>query len=337
MALEKNGVFSFLALGMTFLVAPCYDAGVHIPVLVKEVLELLKIKERGVYLDGAVGLGGHTAAILKEAADTCVVGLDRDRDALELVKQKLHLELNKRLFLYHGNFKEIQKLKKKLKRQRFDGALLDLGVSSFQLQEAARGFSFQKEGPLDMRMDPSQKISAYDLVNTLPEKELTHLFYKYGEERFSSRIAHVICERRKHNPLKTTLELSNLISELTPLWKRESKLHPATRVFQALRLAVNQELENLSEALKDILQCLKKGGRLVVISFHSVEDRIVKQSFFQFENPCICPSDFPKCICGKKPLGHRVTSKPWVASQEEVKQNPRARSAKLRAIERMEP
>ncbi len=306
----------------------------HTPVLVKEVLRFLNIKEGGVYLDGTVGLGGHAASILKEAQKVCVIGLDRDSQALELVKQKLHSELNKRLFLYHGNFKDILNLKKKFKRQRFDGALLDLGISSFQLGEASRGFSFQKEGPLDMRMDPSQKISASDLVNTLPEKELAHLFYEYGEERFSSRIAHVICERRKQKPLETTLELANLISELTPLWKR-SKLHPATRVFQALRLAVNQELENLDQALKDILMCLKKGGRLVVISFHSLEDRIVKQSFFRFENPCICPPDFPKCVCGKKPLGHRVTSKPLMASEEEVRQNPRSRSAKLRAVERI--
>jgi len=227
------------------------------------------------------------------------------------------------------------KLKKKFKRQRFDGAVLDLGVSSFQLDKAARGFSFQKEGPLDMRMDPSQKIRAFDFVNTLPEKKLAQLFYDYGEERFSSHIARVICERRKQKPLQTTLELANLISELTPIWKR-SKLHPATRVFQALRIAVNQELENLDQALEDILKCLKKRGRLVVISFHSLEDRIVKQSFFKFENPCVCPSDFPKCICGKKPLGHRVTSKPVIASQEEMEQNPRSRSAKLRVIERMD-
>ncbi|MBI3019536.1 MAG: 16S rRNA (cytosine(1402)-N(4))-methyltransferase RsmH [Deltaproteobacteria bacterium] len=308
---------------------------VHAPVLMKEVLELLKIIKGGVYLDGTVGLGGHAAAILKEAEGVRVIGIDRDLQALELIKQKLHSEVNKRLFLYHGNFKDILKLKNKFKRQKFDGALLDLGVSSFQLGEAARGFSFQKEGPLDMRMDTSQKEKAFDLVNTLPEKELSQIFYDYGEERFSSPIAHVICERRKQKPLETTLELANLISELTPLWKRGTKIHPATRVFQALRIAVNQELENLDRALEDILTCLKKGGRLVVISFHSLEDRIVKQSFFRFENPCICPPDFPKCACGKKPLGHRVTSKPRIASEEEVKQNPRSRSAKLRAIERI--
>ncbi|MBI3017469.1 MAG: 16S rRNA (cytosine(1402)-N(4))-methyltransferase RsmH [Deltaproteobacteria bacterium] len=308
---------------------------VHVPVLLKEVLQLLKIKKGGVYLDGTVGLGGHTAAILKEAQGVRVVGVDRDLQALELVKQKLHSELNKRLFLYHGNFKDILKLKKKFKRQRFDGALLDLGISSFQLGEARRGFSFQKEGPLDMRMDTSQKEKAFDLVNTLSQKELSQIFYDYGEERFSSHIAQVICERRRQKPFETTLELANLISELTPLWKRGTQLHPATRVFQALRIAVNQELENLDQALEDVLTCLKKGGRLVVISFHSLEDRIVKQSFFRFENPCICPPDFPKCACGKKPLGHRMTRKPWVPSEEEVKQNPRSRSAKLRAIERI--
>ena len=305
----------------------------HEPVLVNEVIQLLGVKEKGIYLDGTVGLGGHTKAILKIAPSIRVIGIDRDKKALEEVKKKFKEELNKRLYLYKGNFKDIMTMKKKFPVQKFQGALLDLGFSSFQLADSERGFSFQQEGPLDMRMDSSQKEKAFDIVNTLSEEKLADIFFQFGEERLSRQIAKAICQRRKKDPIQTTLQLSNLICEISPRWGQS--IHPATRVFQALRIAVNEELEGLDEALKDIFQCLKEGGRLGVISFHSLEDRIVKQTFYSFENPCTCPSDFPKCVCGKKPVGKRITQKPAVPSDEEIRKNPRSRSAKLRVIERV--
>ncbi len=305
----------------------------HEPVLVEEILTNLQVGGDGVYLDATVGLGGHVAAMLKTGDKVRVVGMDRDHQALEMAKKRLSLELNKRFFAFEGNFKDILDLKVQFPLKTFDGILLDLGVSSYQLDTAERGFSFQKEGPLDMRMSHRQRTKASDLVNGLSEEELTKLFFEYGEERFSKKISRVICRERAIKPIETTLELANLIAEISP---RSGKgIHPATRVFQALRIAVNDELNCLDEALEDMVHCLKEKGRLAVIDFHSLEDRIVKHTFVKLEKPCTCPHDFPKCVCGKVSLGKRVTRKPILPTKEEVQKNSRSRSAKLRVFERM--
>ena len=306
----------------------------HQPVLLKEVIEFLRVTEGSTFLDGTLGLGGHTEAILKSAMDVKVIGMDHDEKALQQVRKKFRKEVGARLFLFHGNFKDFKMLKETFPVQEFDGALLDLGISSFQLDDPERGFSFMKEGPLDMRMDLSQEKTAKDLINHLSQEELSEIFFNYGEERYSKQIARIIVERRSKEPFEITLDLANLIAAMVPSWQRQ-KIHPATRVFQALRIAVNEELQGLEKAFEGILYALKEKGRLIVISFHSLEDRIVKRSFLKFENPCTCPKDIPYCVCGLKPLGKRVTLKPVVPSLEEVKRNPRSRSAKLRVIERV--
>lgn len=304
----------------------------HRPVLAKEVLDFLQVKEGGIYLDGTIGLGGHTEAILGVSPSLVVIGVDKDEGALGQTKKRFKKEIGKRLFLFHGDFKEIESLKKMFPYKTWDGALLDLGVSSYQLGDPQRGFSFQKEGPLDMRQSLSQKETAYDFINRLSEKALADIFYKYGEEKFSRRIARKIIEVRERKPIRTTLELANLISYLIPQRKYQS--HPATRVFQALRIAVNRELEGLEDACRSLIDSMNIGGRLIVLSFHSLEDRIIKQGFLRFENPCICPRFLPRCICGKRSLGIRITRKPVVPTEGEIEKNPRSRSAKMRVFER---
>lgn len=310
----------------------------HKPVLLMEILDLLQIEDGKVYLDGTIGTGGHTEAILNKCPTTTVIGIDRDEQALKEVTKRLKKYIGKTLFLFHGNFKDFDNLKKDFPKGTpkdiINGAILDLGISSFQLDDKDRGFSFQKEGPLDMRMDLSLKTKASDLVNTLPENELTTLFFTYGEERHSKKIAQAIVRRRQQKPFQTTLDLSNLISSLSPLWTR-SRIHPATRVFQALRIAVNDELKGLRDAFEKILRNLQVGGRLAIISFHSLEDREVKKSFYTFEHPCVCPREVAICLCHKKPIGRRITKKPLVPSSAEITSNPRSRSAKLRVIERV--
>lgn len=310
----------------------------HQPVLLREVIDFLQVKDKKVYFDGTIGLGGHIEAILRGAPETQVVGMDRDAEALKQVRKRLHAFMDKRLYLFHGDFKNISHVKQDFPFKIFDGALLDLGASSFQIDEACRGFSFQKEGPLDMRMDrisgEKNQRTAFDLVNTLSQQQLADIFFKYGEERFSKKIARAIVGRRKQKPFRTTLELSNLISSLSPLWMK-TKIHPATRVFQALRIVINEELEGLEEAFEAILESLRVGGRLAVISFHSLEDRKVKSSFYRFENPCVCPTDLPVCSCQRRAIGRRVTKKPVIPSDREILMNPRSRSAKLRVVERL--
>ena len=303
----------------------------HIPVMVNEILEALKVGPGKIYLDGTIGGGGHTEAILTRAPDTKIVGIDRDKEAIDRISKRLKSYIDeKRLSLIQGNFKEVATLLKE--DTLFDGALLDFGFSSFQIDNPKRGFSFQKEGPLDMRMDQNQKLTAADLIQHLEEKEMADLFFTYGEERFSRKIAAAIVRRRGKNPFRTTLDLANFIAAITP--QRHFRIHPATRVFQALRIVVNDELTGLSEVLVDFVKKLKKEGRLAVISFHSLEDRLVKQTFVTLEKPCICPPDFNQCMCGKSPLGKRVTKKPLIPSSKEILMNPRARSAKLRVLVR---
>lgn len=302
--------------------------------MLKEVIELLSPQKDKVYFDGTLGLAGHAEAMLKANEEVKVIGLDRDEKALKLVKKRLKKYIDKRLFLFHGNFRNFHELREQFPETKYSGALLDLGFSSFQIDDPKRGFSFQKEGPLDMRMDVSQKLKASDVISEFSEEELADIFFQFGEEKFSRPIAKAIVKRRKTKPFKTTLDLANLIASMAPLWMKR-KIHPATKVFQALRIVVNDELSGLAEAFEDILMSLEEGGRLAVMSFHSLEDRIVKQTFVRFENPCVCPSDFPECRCGKKQVGRRVTKKPIVPSYNEVLMNPRSRSAKLRCIERV--
>ena len=298
----------------------------HVPVLCEEIMEILKVNNEGTYLDATFGWGGHTEAIFLRAPQAKVVAMDRDSETLKFAQQRFSKILNKNLFLMHGNFKDGV-------TDAFDGILIDLGFSSLQIDDPERGFSFQKEGPLDMRMDRTQKLTAAAIVNSWSEEDLAALFKTYGEEPFSKKISFRICKKRSEKPIETTTELSNLISISIPR-RFQSKIHPATKVFQALRIEVNQELTGLGEALEKMVLSLKPGGRLAVISFHSLEDRIVKQSFYRFERPCTCPSDFPHCVCGKVALGVRITHKPIVPSDLEIQKNPRSRSAKLRVFER---
>ena len=319
----------------------------HQAVLTSEVIHYIKPKRGGVYFDGTYGSGGHSLKILQETDFQCqIIGVDQDLEVLKkhskisegssscgtLVEAPDSSEfLKKPLHLIHDNFSNIKSILERLHIEKLDGILLDLGVSSFQLEDDVRGFSFLKKGPLDMRMDQGQNLKASDLVNALSQEELTKIFQEYGEERYARRIAQKIVEKR---PLQTTTELADIIVEVkgvNPFLKK----HPATLVFQALRIAVNEELEALKKALEDGIQILKSGGRFCVISFHSLEDRIVKEAFSYAQKECICPDDFPICNCGKKRTMKIITKKPVQPSLEELKVNKRARSAKLRVAERV--
>jgi len=304
----------------------------HTPVLLQEVLDALQPRAGGIYIDGTVGAGGHTAAILKASApDGQVYGLDQDRAALEMARRQL-AEFGDRVHLLHSNFDQLSDVAKRYNISPVDGILLDLGVSSMQLDRPERGFSFQQEGPLDMRMNPTTGPSADTLVNQLPENELANLIYKYGEERHSRRIARAIVNAR---PIPNTLVLADVVAKAIPGKRKRSrrrKIHPATRTFQALRVAVNDELGALERVLPQAIAQLKPGGRLAVISFNSLEDRIVKQYFKQESQDCICPPEHPICTCGHKATVDIITKKPIIPSSAEVNENPKARSAKLRVV-----
>jgi len=312
---------------------------IHHPVLVKETLAALACRpaEKKVYLDCTVGMGGHTEAILNATApDGKVIGIDRDEEALRLAEKRL-IALSDRLVLRKSSFREMRRVTDELQIQEVDGILLDLGISSFQLDQAERGFSFQRPGPLDMRMDRQQKESAADWVNRLSQSELTDLIQRYGEERWAKRIASAILRYREENgAIVRTEELEGIIWRATPAKSRHGRIHPATRTFQALRMAVNQEMEQLEAGLEEAISLLALGGRLAVISFHSLEDRLVKQTFKKWtgqkkENRFAAPSGEPA-----EPSRRFINlyKKPIVAGPEEVSSNPRARSAKLRALER---
>lgn len=303
---------------------------VHIPVLVNAVLSWLQVRPGGVYVDGTVGGGGHAEAILTASApDGRVLGLDRDPQALEFARGRLSC-FGDRVTLRHGSFAHLRALVADFAPA--DGVLLDLGLSSLQLADPERGFSFTQEGPLDMRFDPTEDLpTAADLVNTLSVKELTDVLYRYGEERQARRIAEAIVASR---PIRTTTELARLVERV--VGGRRERIHPATRVFQALRIAVNRELEALEAALPQALDVLKPGGRLVVISFHSLEDRIVKQFLQRESRDCLCPPEIPVCVCGHRARLRILTPKPVRPDESEVAANPRARSARLRAAEKKE-
>ena len=305
----------------------------HKPVLLKEAIELLITKEEGIYVDGTVGTGGHSEAIAKVVCKRGgrLICIDRDPEAIEFAKKRL--SYNDCVKLLRGNFKDIDIILEDIGIEKVDGILLDLGMSSAQLEVSGRGFSFLRDEPLDMRMDPYQPIKAKDLVNNLSEYELSRIIKEYGEERKARLIAKAIVKERKKRPIESSLQLAKIISSVVQM--PAQRRHPATKTFQALRIAVNQELDNLKIFLEKVPEILKKKGRLVIISYHSLEDRIVKEFIKKWENPCTCPRYMPYCICGRVPVMKRVNKKGIKPSEEEVKDNPRARSAILRVVERI--
>jgi len=300
-----------------------------------EVTHYLAPRSGGVYVDGTVGGAGHAAMVLEISSPGGVlIGFDRDPDALAAATARL-APYGERARLVRSNFAGMADHLAAMGITEIDGLLLDLGVSSPQLDRSERGFSFQGDAPLDMRMDAGQPTTAADLVNTLPEEELTAIIREYGEERWAKRIASFIARARSENPIATTSQLADIVKGAIPRAKWEERLHPATRTFQALRIAVNDELASLEKGLTAGLHLLKKGGRVVVISFHSLEDRIVKESFRSLARRCTCPKELPRCVCGGTPQLAILTGKPVRAGDSEVRLNPRARSAKLRAAEKL--
>lgn len=306
----------------------------HIPVLKNEVLECLDIKSDGVYVDGTLGGAGHSFCIMERLAKNgTLIGIDRDQDALSAAKEKLKDYTN--VIYINNNHENIKEILEKLNIDKVDGILLDLGVSSYQLDEASRGFSYMHDAPLDMRMNREDKLTAHFVVNKYSEESLARIFFEYGEEKYSKRIAKAIVSRRAKKEIKTTFELVECIKEAMPKSALYEKQHPAKRVFQAIRIEVNGELINLAKAVKDAAYALKPGGRLCIITFHSLEDRIVKNTFEELEGRCTCPKELPKCVCNKVSYGKIITKKPIVATEEELEINPRSRSAKLRVFERV--
>ena len=303
--------------------------------MAEEVLHYLEPRRGGIYLDGTLGGGGHARLILEATSpDGILVGLDHDAEALEAAGSSL-AEFGDRVMLRHGNFAEMASHLDALGVAMLDGVVLDLGVSSYQLDSPNRGFSFREEGPLDMRMNPSAGRSAASVIAEADADHLKRIFREYGEERWAGRIAREIVAVRERQPIKTTLQLAELVSRVVPRGKGPQRIHPATRVFQALRIYVNGELDSLQAGLDAARQRLKVGGRLVVISFHSLEDRIVKQAFRALSTGCICPPRLPVCACGQKPVARLLTRKGVTATDAEVEHNPRARSAVLRAMEKL--
>lgn len=307
----------------------------HLPVLLSETIELLRIKSEGIYVDCTLGGGGHSRAIL-EKLGACgrLIGIDQDERALKEARERL-AGAQARVDIIQGNFRHLKVFLHNRGIEKVDGILLDLGVSSFQLDEGERGFSIHEEAVLDMRMSRDSKISAYQLVNSAPEHELVTIIRRYGEERWAKRIAQFIAAQRRVKPIETTQELVEVIKAAIPAAARRTGPHPARRTFQALRIAVNDELGALAEVLDSAIGLLADGGRMCVISFHSLEDRQVKEKFTRAANPCVCPPDLPVCACGNRPLVKLITRKPITPSKTELENNPRSRSAKLRAVEKI--
>ena len=304
----------------------------HISVLLNECIDNLNIRPDGIYVDGTMGGGGHSLEIAKRLTTGRLICIDQDPNAHEAAGKRL-AEYKDRITFVRDNFGNIADILDSLGIEKIDGMLLDIGVSSHQLDEAERGFSYQQDAPLDMRMNPDRPFSAYDVVNGYDEDELDRVIFTYGEERWARRIAQFIEKERENKPIETTGELVDIIKKAVPKGARKDGPHPAKRTFQAIRIEVNGELEVLQRAIDDVAARLAVGGRLCIITFHSLEDRIVKEAFRKQENPCICPPQFPVCVCGKKPLGRVITRKPILPSKEELEENPRSRSAKLRVLE----
>ena len=306
----------------------------HISVLLNECLEGLNIKKDGKYVDCTLGGAGHSSQIIKRLdKDGLLIGIDQDKDALKAASKRLEQYNNK--ILVHNNFYNIGEIIDSLNIGNVDGILMDLGVSSYQLDEGERGFSYMQDAPLDMRMNRDNEFSAYNVVNEYSEEELFKIIKDYGEEKFAKRIANFIVERRSEGPINTTLELVDIIKSAIPAKARREGPHPAKRTFQAIRIEVNGELRILNKAIEDGVERLNKGGRMAIITFHSLEDRIVKLKFRDLANPCKCPKEFPICVCGKKATVKLVSRKAIEPSKEEVTENPRSRSAKLRVIEKL--
>ena len=303
----------------------------HISVLLDESIDSLDIKENGIYVDCTAGAGGHSAEILKKLKNGRLICLDQDPDAIETLTDRFGGD--SRVTVVHTNFESIQSVLKENGIEKVDGILADLGVSSHQLDVAERGFSFHNDAPLDMRMS-QEGVSAADLVNTLSESELASIIFRYGEEKFARNIAKNIVKAREEKRIETTLELAEIVKYSIPAKMRRSGGHPARKTFQALRIEVNKELERLENSLDSMFESLEKGGRLSIITFHSLEDRIVKQKFASYCTGCTCPPQFPVCVCGKTPRG-KLAFKSVSPSEEELEVNPRSRSAKLRSVEKL--
>jgi len=304
----------------------------HKPVMLEQCINGLNIKKDGIYVDGTLGGAGHSKEILKRLSNKgLLIGIDRDEEALKAAKENLKEFQN--VIYVHNNHDNIKEILEELKIDKVDGILLDLGVSSYQLDERNRGFSYLGENELDMRMDKSQKLTAKDVVNKYKEEDLANVIYEYGEERFSRQIARNICEQRKQKKIETTKELVDIIENSIP--KRfQNDGHPAKRTFQAIRIEVNNEIKPLYNTVLNSIDCLKTGGRLVIITFHSLEDRAVKNAYIEAKGKCTCPKDLPYCVCGAKSLGEIITKKPITATDEEIEENSRSKSAKLRIFER---
>ena len=305
----------------------------HKPVMLNECIEGLSIKPKGIYVDGTLGGAGHSKKIVEKLdSDGLLIGIDRDEEALKAAKEKLQDYSN--VIYIHDNHDNIKDILEKLEIKEVDGILLDLGVSSYQLDERNRGFSYLGENDLDMRMDKTQQLDAKFVVNHYKEEDLARIIFEYGEERFSRQIAKNICICRKNKEIQTTKELVDIIEKSIPAFAKKDG-HPAKRTFQAIRIEVNDEIDPLKNTVKDCIDVLAKGGRLCVITFHSLEDRAVKDAFVSANGKCVCPSDLPYCVCGAKKVGNIITRKPIIATKEEQEENTRSKSAKLRIFEKI--
>ena len=304
----------------------------HKPVLLEKTIEGLKIKEDGIYVDGTLGGAGHSKEILKKLSSKGIlIGIDRDEEALKAAKENLKEYSNVKFI--HGNHDEIEKILQDLNIEKVDGILLDLGVSSYQLDERNRGFSYIGNNELDMRMDKSQQLTAKKVVNSYSEEKLADIIYEYGEERFSRQIAKNICFERKNKEIETTEELVKIIEKSIPSFAKKDG-HPAKRTFQAIRIEVNNEIKPLYDTVRKCIELLKTGGRLCIITFHSLEDRAVKNAYIEAQGKCTCPKDLPYCVCGAKSEGKIINKKPIIASEKEQEENSRSKSAKLRIFEK---
>ena len=306
----------------------------HRPVLLDACIEALNIRSDGVYLDGTLGRAGHSEQIIRRLTTGRLVCVDRDQEALEAARERLAPWLDK-LTLVHSNFDRVDEILDRLSLPGVDGMLFDLGVSSPQLDDGSRGFSYMADAPLDMRMDREERLTAADVVNGWPQEELRRIITQYGEERYAPQIAGAIVRRRADRPISTTLELAEVIKSAMPGKALREKQHPAKRTFQAIRIAVNDELASVERMLRRAVPRLNRGGRLAVITFHSLEDRIVKTGLADFARGCTCPPDFPVCVCGKTPDIKLINKKPILPTEQEIEENPRARSAKLRVAEKL--
>lgn len=307
----------------------------HVPVLLEECIDGLNINPDGIYVDGTLGGAGHSSEICKRLSPNgMLIGIDRDEEALRVSSKRLERFDCKKAFV-HGNYSDIKNILRELDIEEIDGALLDLGVSSYQLDNPERGFSYMNDAALDMRMDRSEGMTAYDIVNEYSKDELYRIIKSYGEERWASRIADFIVKARREKPIETTFELVEVIKAAVPASARRNGPHPAKRTFQAIRIEVNDELGGVKRAVDDFIDVLAPKGRFAIISFHSLEDRIVKDAYSERENPCVCPPEIPICVCGKRPEIRKINKKPIVPSESQEDENPRARSAKLRVCEKL--